>query len=256
MKSYWVFASLIVSFQPAFGDVYHYVDERGRKVYVDRKSEIPQRYREQVQTIGSVEARTKPISIDLQSVEGQVDEAFNEGLAHQQIGELKSFMDSLVTPVLIQGNSVFVPVRLYYGNQMIRVNLLLDTGASRTVLHDDAIADLSIVKRSGSQARVAGGGVIDTRDVAFSRMEVGPYKPENTMLSVIHNHDAGSRFDGLLGMDFLRGIEFDVDFENSRIVWQKSDYDKAAGDIQQLEALIQRVQAARNDALNGSSKQR
>lgn len=227
--------------QPVFADVYHYVDESGKRVYVDMPSKIPPQFRDNVTR---VKDRAQPIGV----VSDLVAPASSEEIqtkedAQSRIKQLEGYMSQLKTPVQIKGNSVLVPVALVYGNSRKTLNLLLDTGASSTVVHSDAVASLRVDARPAGAARVAGGGVIQTHSVNFNRMEVGPYKLNNVSTNVIENEDDNTPYDGLLGMNFLRSVKYDVDFDQKMIIWEPDNYQRAVVDIQRLNDFIQQVES-------------
>ncbi len=61
------------------------------------------------------------------------------------------------TQVIIRGNQVIVPVNVRWRNSKRTLNLLLDTGASITVLHQSAVAPLNAVGRDTGYAQLPAG---------------------------------------------------------------------------------------------------
>lgn len=224
----WILAGMLIFFQPAaVAGVYHYVDDNGRKIFVDRKSQVPPEYREDVRVLES--ARPRKTSSDVDSPLVESDEPVERQRQH-----LQAYLKKLETPVEIHNNSVIVPVQATYGSRVLNLNMILDTGASRTMVYSQKIATLRQPKRAAGKVQVADGNVLDTHQVTFSRLQVGPYSMESAPVGVI-DHMGMSRHDGLLGMDFLRQVDYEVDFERSLIIWARDEYRKAQDALSKLD---------------------
>ncbi len=234
----WMLAGVLVAVQSAASAaVYHYVDESGRKIFVDRKSQIPTQYREHLEVRGqSGPPRKAQAAVDMPDTEQ--DEPIDRQREH-----LREYLASLETPVEIHNNSVMVPVQAQYGSRTLSLKLILDTGASRTMVYSHAIAALRQIKRPAGRVQVADGGVLDTHQVTFSSLQVGPYSLESAGVSVM-DHQGFSRHDGLLGMDFLRQVNYEVDFERSVIIWARDQYRKARDELDQLDQRAEQPEPA------------
>ena len=140
----------------------------------------------------------------------------------RRVGETVIYRSNTPTKVTVIGNSVLVPVTLVYQGYQVDVQLLLDTGASGTVINTEIADRLNInlsTARKG-RGRVVGGVVIDTYQITLSRLTVGPHTKENFPVFVIPHKGPPAKYDGLLGMDVLRGLKYVVDFEKHLIVWE------------------------------------
>jgi len=126
------------------------------------------------------------------------------------------------TKVKIMGNSVFVPVTLVYGSNEVNVYLLLDTGSTGTVIHTEIADRLSINLSQARKAKVhvVGGNVLDVSVVRISSLTVGSHTKNNWGIFVVPNNSSVARYDGLLGMDVLRELKYEVDFKKQVIVWK------------------------------------
>ena len=207
----------------ARSEIYSYTDDKGRKVFVDKAYKIPAKFRDQ--------DNRRTIAAPKLSEEEQQARSLQRDLDSKKIKlrrELRKLEDTLArmeTPVIIRGNQVIVPVRVNWRGSKRDLNLLLDTGASITVIHQQSVASLNAVSREQSYAQVAGGGTIRTERVVFDRMSVGPYDLDNKTTMVIE-HVGTSGFDGLLGMDILGAIRYQIDFAGSKIIWSPDEYEK------------------------------
>ncbi|MCP4683034.1 MAG: hypothetical protein GY864_11930 [Desulfobacterales bacterium] len=128
--------------------------------------------------------------------------------------------EELETRVRIDKNAVIVPVLLGYGGKEIKAMLLLDTGASNIVLHRALGEELSIQTKSGSKARIVGGKTIDTDIGTLDYIKVGPHKKKNLRVGIIDLAGEPVPYKGLLGMNFLKGLDYKIDFDNKIIKWK------------------------------------
>ncbi len=140
----------------------------------------------------------------------------------RRIDETVIYRSNAPTKVTVIGNSVLVPVTLVYQGNQADVQLLLDTGASGTVIHTE-IADrlnVNLSTATKTRGRVVGGAVIEAYQVTLSRITVGPHTKENAAVLVIPHKGPAAKYDGLLGMDVLRGLKYSVDFEKQILLWE------------------------------------
>lgn len=122
--------------------------------------------------------------------------------------------------VAVKGNQVLVPVTLGYGGREVQVSLLLDTGASITTLNRDAVKKLQLTQPGKAKLIVPGGKTIDADVVQLSYIKVGPHKIPNLHAGIIDHKGKPVEFQGLLGMNFLREVDYKIDFERQVIVWR------------------------------------
>jgi predicted aspartyl protease len=127
------------------------------------------------------------------------------------------------TAVRLVNRQVLVPVTLNYRGVEIPVQMLMDTGASGTVIKEEVarrlgmnLDDAVIVK-----AVVVGGGTIDVKVAQLTNMVVGPHRVESPIIGVIEHEGAPVNFDGILGMDFLGSVEYQVDLNRKVITWTR-----------------------------------
>jgi len=140
----------------------------------------------------------------------------------RRVDETVIYRSDAPTKVTVLGNAVIVPVTLVYQGNQVDVQLLLDTGASGTVINAE-IADRLNINLSGARkarGQVVGGAVIEASQVTLSRITVGPHTKENAAVFVIAHKGPAAKYDGLLGLDILRGLKYQVDFDKQLIIWQ------------------------------------
>jgi aspartyl protease len=120
---------------------------------------------------------------------------------------------AIIVPVLSTGRSTIVSVIF---NQSITGNLMLDTGATHTVV-SRRLAGLLSLRPVGNAAAQTVGGVIGVAVARLQSMKVGD--AEVTGLPVlIHDFSRDPRFEGLLGMDFLGRFTIGLDTQKQLLV--------------------------------------
>lgn len=125
------------------------------------------------------------------------------------------------TKVTVDGDRVLVPVTFRQGDRAVQVVLLLDTGATTTTISPATASRLGIdmEKTARIRGQVFGGGIIEGRSTKMDNAEVGPHNRTGMRVDIVPHMGPPVKYDGLLGMDFLRGIRYHVDFKNQVINW-------------------------------------
>jgi clan AA aspartic protease (TIGR02281 family) len=128
--------------------------------------------------------------------------------------------ESESTRLTMVGNHALVPVTLAHEGRTAQVTLILDTGASTTLITNEAAMRLNLKLQGAARARfqVADGRVVQAWHLKLDRVTLGP-KTKTDLDVVIIESGSGFPFDGLLGMDFLRSFKHSIDFGNQVINW-------------------------------------
>ena len=123
---------------------------------------------------------------------------------------------AITIPVTINGPRVVVPVTLTSGNSSSTGNLLVDTGASQTMISKRLAREIRLLAVD-SQTRIGIGGSIVVDVGQADSVKVGDAEVKNMRVSI---HDRGYDFgsEGLLGFDFLGRFQMSVDTEKQVMV--------------------------------------
>jgi hypothetical protein len=188
----------------AYGEFYRYTDKNGKTRYVDDMVKVPPEYRDQLTT-------------------------YDEPLDHlseeekRELEEKENLEESLNTNVVISENNIIIPVNMTNKGKEIEVFLVLDTGASITMLHRDAALQLGITDTQKSTATVAGGEKITFDLAKLDAVKVGPFEKNDLLVGIVDYQGGQSPHNGLLGMNFLQHYEYVIDYENRMIRWRPGD---------------------------------
>jgi len=79
--------------------------------------------------------------------------------------------------------------------------------------------------KQGEAAKVlgVGGRVRGAQKAVLSDVTVGPASRKNLGIVIVGNRGNTGYGEGLLGMDFLRGFTYSVDFDKQVIIWAPKD---------------------------------
>ena len=211
----------LVGLTTAHAKFYRYTNKDGQSVFVDDEAKIPPEYRKDQKIYLekydhlSEEERTLRKALDFQTEKTRRD------LEQQREEERarKEYLQRLRTQVIINNNQVLVPVTLGYEGAENTALLVLDTGATITTLHRPVISKLYITEIQKGKMRVAGGSIIGVDVVKLDYIRVGPITRTGIRAGVIEHQGTPVKHNGMLGMNFLRGLKYSIDFENKFIEW-------------------------------------
>jgi hypothetical protein len=212
---------LLVTSLTGYAAIYKYRDKDGRLNFVDDQNKIPAEYRDRSKTIR--ETADALGNFDSPTSEHAVDAPSDRQQETLRSGSTNKARRAYQTPVVIKGNRVLVPVEVAMGNRTVKLSLLLDTGASTTVLHRSSLSELDLPSGKRFRARVAGGGIVNSNRIRFRHINVGPFQIKKASAMVINLTGKPPSYDGMLGMDFLKSHPYQIDFEARVIQWEPVD---------------------------------
>jgi predicted aspartyl protease len=210
-------------------EFYKYIDKDGKICFVDDESKIPRQYRDSKRVYrekcDNLSAKERSLMLEKERKERELlrkqeDEWLAEEKERQEQIAREKYLKSLVTKVTIRGNQVLVPATLGYGGKEIEGLFILDTGAELTTVHREIADKLSIGQSKKIRVQVAGGRLIRAHLAKLDYMKVGPYKKQDMHIIIIGHKGPSVTHDGLLGMNFLRNLDYRIDFGNHLIQWK------------------------------------
>ena len=134
----------------------------------------------------------------------------------------RSFPPSDETEVVMAGQQVLVPVEINHKGRSLLVHLLLDTGASIITLHKASVKRLYLGRSQSARFSTANGQSIEADLVRLEEVRFGPYRKVDIMAGIIeHQQGAKAGYDGLLGMNALQGLRYEIDYDKGVVRWMK-----------------------------------
>ncbi len=123
------------------------------------------------------------------------------------------------TRIMMEGNILLVPATLVYEGHQVDAMLVLDTGASSTVLTVPLADRLGVEPGINAQVKVAGGEKLDAQSVTLDSLTVGPHTRPNVRVLILRHQGARPKLHGALGLNFLRHYPYSIDMQKMLINW-------------------------------------
>ncbi len=123
-----------------------------------------------------------------------------------------------LVPLQVQGNKLYVKAFL---NQKEWVTLLLDTGATCTVIHPEIASRLGIQPEEGDPVhpvRLVGGIEIEVPFVKLQKINIGDTAMKDLRIGVYLVFPDRPTVHGILGMDYLGRFKMSIDRHKSKLV--------------------------------------
>jgi predicted aspartyl protease len=172
----------------AHAQLYRWTDEKGETHFAQGMESVPERYRGRARAVGSVDPLPAP--------SGPVAATVTDGVTRIRFAPGR--------PIMVTANI----------NGRRLVQLILDTGATRTTISPAALIGLGVTYRDAPKVEIRGvTGSASTYLVSLESVEVGGARVGPLR---VFSHDAqlGRGAEGLLGRDFLD--HFRVTIDNAR----------------------------------------
>ena len=145
------------------------------------------------------------------------DTDYEEEFAFEENEKAEKTQTGTVTvPIQRYGGSLVVPVKL---NNKKSVHLILDTGATMTVLSTDVAIELGLTSDSESQVATVNtaGGPVQVNLIRVESMGVKGAKAKNVVVAIHDLPDVQPGIDGLLGMSFLNNFLVTLDSNQGQL---------------------------------------
>ncbi len=225
---------------PLQAEFYKYVDDEGHAFFVEDLSRVPPKYRNRVEVyrekydhlpdeqkkskLENEQEQQQALEFERQrQMEQELQQAAEQEEAERKRQEELAKAELQETSVIIKGNRVYVPTPIGNNGVEVQTLLLLDTGASQTVVHREIAGQLNIIALKKGLSQVAGGQKIYTEMGKVDYIIIGPHTLKGANILVINHEGAAVAHQGLLGMNILRHFNYNIDFENQMMVWQPAE---------------------------------
>ena len=150
------------------------------------------------------------------------------GLATGRVAAASRNVQRTVVPIRKVGNAMFLTAR---ANDQHAATLLLDTGATSTILTPALATRLGIAPGPGARRRtfnVAGGGSFSVPIVRLAALRIGDYVVEELDVGVYNMLPHATNVDGVLGNDFLQHFRVLVDGDQRALILELKSTTPAA----------------------------
>ncbi|VFQ44234.1 retropepsin-like aspartic protease [Desulfoluna butyratoxydans] len=208
-------AAWVLSSGTGYAEFYQYRNEDGVICFTDDLSQVPKEEAEKSKVFyDQFDEKPEEPVVDLKEEEMTKEE-------RERKGKPAPVANAPSTRFTFADNKILVRVTIGNNNRTVSAILLLDTGASTTVIHKALARRIGLRNMATGQASVAGGHTIQTGITRADFISLGPKKLENPTITVIPYYGGHTQHEGLLGMDFLKHFPHTIDTANHRILWAK-----------------------------------
>jgi clan AA aspartic protease (TIGR02281 family) len=216
-------ASGIFVVSPGYSATYRCHDESGSRVLTDKPAQLLDC------TSLPSEISSSPKGASSTSDIQNVNSAVVPDLVHQDISESDHLYSEeegnltrkpsgeITVPLTKNGGSLVVKVML---NQERSAQLIVDTGASMTVLSTQAAIDLGILGTTDNKLLTVNtaGGSVQVNMNYLSSLTVGTAQATNVAVAIHDLPDIPEHIEGLLGMSFLKHFLVTLDAEHAQLI--------------------------------------
>ncbi len=207
----YILLSVVMIFAGAvagFAEYYKYRDENGALRFSDT---LPEKYADQAE-IYQESVTTPPLHVNPKTPRGTARPVHPQprkkaGPAYKE------------TKITIKNNRILLPVEIVGTRGRATVHLIMDTGAQRTFLWRTALPSIGLQK----VGRVRAAGIAGSKYASFVKVKslnVGPYRLRNAAVTLMDPGKYNTGYDGLLGMDFLMKVKYEIDYNRRVIIWK------------------------------------
>lgn len=220
---------LIACTAPAHAQIYHYVDDSGKRVFVDSPSKIPSKYSDQVQVRKETSKRAGNAT-DASSANEALPAKISAQLKDPSISKdrkialVEAEIKRLVSPYTPKGDKIIFPIEVFSGSDRVVLKLLFNPQASTTVIHRKSLGALNVKYSKGKAVWSAAGEVTKADGTVLDKVIIGPLVRKRIGVSVIVPRQATNTIDGVLGADFIAGASHSIDKERNWVIWDQKQY--------------------------------
>jgi len=217
-----IMAQMLLWLSPGFTAMYRCQDQSGTSVLTDNPAQLEGCFRLESSIVSTPHVPRKAPQItngqDVSRTEFPQNSSEHSDTSFVQESNLDSSQDSDITiPLEKIGGSFVVQVNL---NNERTAHLIVDTGASMTVLSTNIAIDLGLLGTTDNELLTVNtaGGSVQVNMNYLSSLTVGNAQADNVAVAIHDLPDIPEQIEGLLGMSFLKHFLITLDAEHSRLI--------------------------------------
>jgi len=216
-------AQCLLLASPGHSATYRCHDESGARVLTDNPAQLLECTLLQTQISSSINgasptSKIQNVKSEVKPNPGHPETPVIDNLHSEDKGNLDSKPGEEITvPLTKIGGSLVVHVML---NQERSAQLIVDTGASMTVLSTQAAIDLGILGTTDNELLTVNtaGGSVQVNMNYLSSLTVGTAQATKVAVAIHDLPDIPEHIEGLLGMSFLKHFLVTLDAEHARLI--------------------------------------
>lgn len=213
-----VIAHTLLWLSPGFTTLYRCHDQSGTSVLTDNPAQLKGCSRLESSIVSSPNVPRKPAQPN-----------GNQNVPSTQFPENSSeHSDASFTQDSNQDSDITIPLEKIGGSFVVQVNLnkertahlIVDTGASMTVLSTNIAIDLGLLGTTDNELLTVNtaGGSVQVNMNYLSSLTVGNAQAHNVAVAIHDLPDIPEQIEGLLGMSFLKHFLITLDAEHARLI--------------------------------------
>lgn len=196
-------------------DIYKWTDEDGVTHFATSLEDVPERYRDQVETrVSTPEPERAAEAVPAKESETAAPQDADEDLGRFEIP---------YEPFEGSARRIIIPVTF---NDRVTVPMALDTGAPGMVISVGLATRLGLFSRDGgtllTEAGGIGGSQIAVRTIVDS---VSVQRARDTFVPTTITAPVSEAFEGLIGLDFLTNYTISIDSKRQVLVFRQTPPD-------------------------------
>ena len=215
-------AQMLLWLSPGFAAMYRCQDQSGTSVLTDNPAQLKGCSRLESSIVSTPHVPRNLLQpADVQNVSRtefpqNSSEQSDSSLAQESNQDSNKDRD-ITIPLERIGGSFVVQVNL---NQERTAHLIVDTGASMTVLSTNIAIDLGILGTTDTELLTVNtaGGSVQVNMNYLSSLTVGNAQAHNVAVAIHDLPDIPEQIEGLLGMSFLKHFLITLDAEHARLI--------------------------------------
>jgi len=225
-KRFWLFlivmAQTVFWLSPGFSALYRCEDQSGTSILTDNPAQLKGCSQLESSVVSTPHVPRNPPQPtggqNASSTEFPQNSSEHSETSFAQESNQDSSQDSDMTiPLEKIGGSFVVQVNL---NKERTAHLIVDTGASMTVLSTNIAIDLGLLGTTDNELLTVNtaGGSVQVNMNYLSSLTVGNAQAHNVAVAIHDLPDIPEQIEGLLGMSFLKHFLITLDAEHSRLI--------------------------------------